>query len=198
MLDTLLRVVGVDLQAQIAQVKAHLEAFKDQTEDEVRQEVKEAGVMAGLAFAAIAALAGTCVVALMALYMWVDMQKGPFIALAAVGSLTTLSAAILFAVTMARANRKTTVRPAAVVPPRPAMATPRAALNASTLMQPPSANASMFEVITHRMTTRAAGATDEAIDAASELVGNGSRGTLIGTLVVTVLVGLMIGRQRSA
>ena len=196
MLDALLRALGVDLQTRIAQVQAHIKAFKDETKQEVWREVKEAAVTASLAFAAFGALAASCVVALWALYMWVGMQKGPFVAFAVVGSLTTLSSAVLFAWAMSRANRKTTLRLAATVPPRPAMATPQAAQNVAP-PQPLPANASLFDVVAHRVTTRASSEADKAIDVASDLVENGSRSTLIRTLVLTALIGFLIGRQRN-
>jgi ABC-type microcin C transport system permease subunit YejE len=65
----------------------------------------------------------------------------------------------------------------------------------AALPSPPS-NASAFDILTHRVSMRVAGAGDEAIDAAAHLVRTGSRSVLFGTLAVVALVGVLLGRRR--
>jgi hypothetical protein len=48
----------------------------------------------------------------------------------------------------------------------------------------------------HRFSARVAGAGDEALDAAAQLMRTGSRSVLFGTLAVVALVGVVIGRRR--
>jgi hypothetical protein len=57
-------------------------------------------------------------------------------------------------------------------------------------------NASLFDVLTHRFSTRVVGASDEAIDAAVHVMRTGSKSTLFGTLAVVALVGVLLGRRR--
>jgi hypothetical protein len=47
----------------------------------------------------------------------------------------------------------------------------------------------LFDILTHRFSTRLAGASDDAIDAAVHIMRTGSRSALFGTLAVVVLVG---------
>jgi hypothetical protein len=77
---------------------------------------------------------------------------------------------------------------------RSAPMTPR--LDLSSLVSPPPHNASLLDVVTHRVTTRAAATSDEAIDAAADFVRTGSRQALLSTLAVTVLVGILIGHKK--
>jgi hypothetical protein len=71
------------------------------------------------------------------------------------------------------------------VPPRP----PFPAFSTSS----PGA---FFDALTGNIAHRAATASDEALDSATEIVRNGSRGAIVATLGVAVLVGLLIGRRR--
>jgi hypothetical protein len=191
MLDNLLRIVGVDLEAKLAQLTARARAFRDETKHQVREEIAHASITAGLAFAALLALAATCVVALIALYIWIEPQHGPLKALAAVGIVTALTAIVMGIIAASRA-------PAPVVAPEPIvipMPTSRPALNLADIIAPPPPNASIFDVITHRVTTRAASATDEAIDVAHDTIAHGSRPALIATLAAAVVAGWIVGRR---
>jgi hypothetical protein len=62
---------------------------------------------------------------------------------------------------------------------------------------PPSlpSDASLFDILTHLFSTRLAGASDDAIDAAVHIMRTGSRSALFGTLAVVALVGVLIGRR---
>jgi len=65
----------------------------------------------------------------------------------------------------------------------------------SAALPPLHPNASLFDVLTHRFSTRVAGASDEAIDAAVHVMRTGSKSALFGTLAVVALVGVLLGRR---
>jgi len=79
-------------------------------------------------------------------------------------------------------------------PPPPAPQPMSTLLTAALPSLPP--NASLFDVLTHRFSTRVVGASDEAIDAAVHVMRTGSKSTLFGTLAVVALVGVLLGRRR--
>jgi hypothetical protein len=136
-----------------------------------------------------------------ALYRWVDMYKGPFAALAAVGAVMALLATAMFVLAFGRRNRT----PASAVvdrrsaasspPPPPPAPQPMSTLLTAALPSLPP-NASLFDVLTHRFSTRVVGASDEAIDAAVHVMRTGSKSALFGTLAVVALVGVLLGRRR--
>ena len=201
MLRFLFGLLGVDLDHKIAEIRAQIEDFKARTTHQLGEQVKEAGLMVGFAFIGVVAAIATFVIVLVALYRWVDLYKGPFAALAAVGVVTGLIAAVMFALAFRRKPRRPTSsgvdRRAAAVPPAPPVppTRPVSAVLSAALPSPPS-NASAFDILTHRVSTRVAGAGDEAIDAAAHLVRTGSRSALFGTLAVVALVGVLLGRRR--
>jgi len=200
MLRFILRLLGVDLDYKIAEIRAQIEGFRARTANQLSEQVKETGLMIGLAFVGTVAAIATLVIVLVALYRWVELYKGPFAALAAVGVVTGLLAVVMFALAFRRKPRKPTSaaadrHPAAipessVPPPRTGSAVLSAAL---PLLR---SNASALDVLTHRVSTRVAGAGDEAIDAAVHLMRTGSRSVLFGTLAVVALVGVLLGRRR--
>jgi len=193
MLGNLLHILGVDLQAQLAQVTTRANALKDTALREVREEITRASVTVSLIIAAVLAFFATCVVALIALYTWLEPQYGALHALAAVGGVTLLAAIVMGAVAVARTKSPP------VPPPQPVLVVPKPAsrppLNLSGMVAPPPKDASLADVLVHRVSSRAAGATDEALDAAEDAIANGSRTALIGTLAATILIGFVVGRR---
>ena len=201
MLRFILRLLGVDLDYKIAEIRAQIEGFRARTAHQLGEQVKETGLMVGLAFIGAIAAVATFVIVLVALYRWVDLYRGPFAALAAVGVVTGLIAVVMFVLAFRRKSPKPASagvdRHAAAVPPAPEVpqSRPGSAALSAVLPSLPS-NASVFDVLTHRVSTRVAGAGDEAIDAAAHLVRTGSRSVLFGTLAVVALVGVLLGRRR--
>ena len=171
MLRFLLGLLGVDLDHKIAEIRAQIEDFKARTTHQLGEQVKETGLMVGFAFVGAVAAIATFVIVLVALYRWVDLYKGPFAALAAVAVVTGLIAAVMFALAFRRKPQRPTSsgvnRPAAAVPPAPPVppTRPVSAVLSAALPSPPS-NASAFDILTHRVSARVAGAGDEAVDAA--------------------------------
>jgi hypothetical protein len=200
MLREVLRLLGVDLDHKLAEIRAQVEEFKARTTRQVTEQVKATGLMVGFAFVGAVAAIATFIIVLVALYRWVDMYKGPFAALAAVGAVMALLAAAMFMLAFGRRPRKPTSavvdrRPAASSPPLPPPPQPMSTLLSAALPSLPP-NASLFDVLTHRFSTRVVGASDEAIDAAVHVMRTGSKSALFGTLAVVALVGVLLGRRR--
>ena len=201
MLREVLRLLGVDLDRKLAEILAQVEEFKTRTTHQVTEQVKETSLMVGFTFVGAVAAIATFIIVLVALHRWVEMYKGPLAALTAVGVVLALLAAVMFALAFGRRNRK----PASAVmdrrlatPPPPPSPPPPQSMSAVLSAALPSLpqNASLFDVLTHRFSKRAVGASDEAIDAAVHVMRTGSRSVLFGTLVVVSLVGVILGRRR--
>ena len=196
MLQALFRLLGVDLNRKLAEVRTHIDEIKTGAISQVTEQVKETGLTVGLLLiGAIAALL-TLIVVLAALYLWVDTYQGPFVALAVVGVVTASLAALMFVLAFRRARRKPVAAPLYLNPaasPAPSASSP-VLLSAALPPLPP--NASFFDRLTHRFTTRVATAGDEALDAAVHAMRTSSRPALFGTLAVVALVGVLIGRRR--
>jgi len=199
MLRLVLRLLGVGLDYKFAEIRAQIEGFRARTTHQLSEQVKETGLMVGFAFVGAVAAIATFVIVLLAFYRWVNLYKGPFAALTAVGKVTGLLAAVMFVLAFWRRPRKpasagvdrraAAAPPAPVPPPRPVTA----ALSAALPSLP--SNTSVFDVLTHRFSKRVVGAGDEAIDAAVHLMHTGSRSVLFGMLAVIALVGVILGRR---
>jgi len=192
MLQALLRLLGVDLDRKLAEVRGHIDELKRSAISQATEQIKETGLTVGLLLGGAIAALFTLIIALAALYVWIDMHEGPLVAFAVIGLVTALLAALMFALAFLR--RKRGPAPAAVY--RAPAASPPAAPLLMSVLPPPPANASFFDRLTHRFTTRVATAGDEALDAAVHAMRTSSRPALFGTLAVVALVGVLIGRRR--
>jgi hypothetical protein len=200
MLPEVLRFLGVGLGRKLAEMRGQIAEFKVRTTYQITEQIRATGLMVGFALVGAAASIATFIIILVALYRWVDLRGGPFAALAAVGGVTALLAAVMFVLAFRPRPRKSAPaidKPIAAAPPS-ASASPlqsmSGALSAALPALPP--NASFHDVLIHRFSTRVAGAGDEALDVAADLMRTGSRSALFGTLAVVALVGVMIGRRR--
>jgi hypothetical protein len=209
MLNALLRSAGFDLQAQLASFKAQAEEFKERTTDQIKGQVLEVGITAGLAVAAIVFVLMTIVVGLIALYLWVAQQHGPFVALGVVALATAIMAGALFTIAATRgegASRRLRAEAATAKAKAAALRTAaKAEAAADRFSDPPSpaqAYASLASAIAQGFTgnkglgNQAASAASEAIDTAADLVKKGSPQTVLATLAVAVVAGYVIGRRR--
>jgi hypothetical protein len=201
MLREVLRLLGVDLDHKLAEIREQIEEFRSRTTHRISEQVKETGLMVGFALIGASASIATLIIILVALYRWVDLYHGQFAALAAVGVVTALLAAVMFVLAFRRGPHK----PASAVADRrqaaaqaSSAAAPQqrvsAVLSQALPALPP--NATYMDVLTHRFSTRVAGAGGEAVDAAAHLMRTGSRSDLFGTLAVVALLGVVIGRRR--
>ena len=104
-----------------------------------------------------------------ALYLWLDELLGTFAALGIMGGALALLAVVLFTVAFRRA-------------PRRSSAYAEDALRAAAGSVPVSAAAF-------------ARTADEAVKGITEIVGNGSRQQIIGTIAMAALIGWVLGRR---
>jgi hypothetical protein len=192
MLQALLRLLGVDLDRKLAEVRGHIDELKRSAISQATEQIKETGITVGLLLGGAIAALFTLIIALAALYVSIDMHEGPLVALAVIGVVTALLAAVLFVLALRRGKR----RPARAAVYRAPAASPPAAPLLMSVLPPPPANASFLDRLTHRFTTRVATAGDEALDAAVHAMRTSSRPALFGTLAVVALVGVLIGRRR--
>lgn len=195
MLQAALRLLGVDLNRKIAEIRAQVEEAKAGVIHQIGAEIREVGLTVGFVLVGAIATLLTFIVGLAALYLWVDIHQGPFAALGTVGLVTASLAALMLGLSFRRGKRK----PPAPVYLNPAASPPPPA-NTPTLLSaalpPPPPNASFVDVLTHQFSTRVAAAGDEAIDAAVHVMRTSSRPALFATLAVVALVGVLIGRRR--
>ena len=189
-MDTLLRFVGVDLQHQLARLRAQAEDFKNRTIDEVKHQVAQTGITIGLAVAGAIFVLWTVVIGLIALYLWVEMWHGPFVALGVVGLTTAIAAALLFAVAASRGGS----RPVRAARVRAVEAESIAPAVTRDIPVPP--NVSLVDALTHQLTSRATSAANEALDSAAELVRKGPREAILAALAVAAVIGIVVGRRR--
>jgi len=195
MLRFLLRLLGVDLDYRIAEIRAQIEEFRAKTTRDLVEQVKKTGLTIGFAVVGGIAAIATFVIVLVALYRWADLYGGPFAGLAAVGIVTGLLAVVMFVLALRRGPRIDGGRGPAPASPQGTPPRPPSAVLSAALPSLPS-NAPVVDVLKHRVSARVAGAGDEAIDAAVHLMRTGSRSVLFGTLAVVALVGVLLGRRR--
>jgi len=193
MLQALFRLLGVDLNRKLAEIRGQIDELKRSAISQATEQVKETGLTVGFILGGAIAALFTLIIALAALYVWVNMHEGPLVALGVVGLVTALLAALMFALAFLRGKRKLAPAPVYRVP---APSSPPAAPILMSVLPPPPANASFFDHLTHRFTTRVATSGDEALDAAVHVMRTSSRPALFGTLAVVALVGVLIGRRR--
>jgi hypothetical protein len=190
----------VDLDRKLSEVRAQLEEFRAKATGQITEQIKQTSLTIGFALVGSIAAVATFIIALVALYRWVDMYGGPFAALAAVGAVTAILAAGMFALAFGHRSRKpariAVDRPRAAVRPSPSPLPEAAPIVPSAALSPLPLNAPLHDVLSHRISTRVARASDEAIDAAAQIVRTGSKSALFGTLVVVAILGIFLGRRR--
>jgi hypothetical protein len=186
MLQALFRLLGVELDQKLAEVRGQLEELKRSAISQATEQVKETGLTMGLMLGGAIAALFTLIIALAALYVWVDMHEGPLVAFAVVGLVTALLAALMFVLALRRGKRRPASTPVYRAPVSSPPSSPAAPILMSVL-PPPPANASFVDHLTHRLTSRAATAGDEALDAAVHVMRTSSRPALFGTLAVVAL-----------
>jgi hypothetical protein len=197
MLEAIFRLLGVDFSQKLAEIRGQIDELKRSAIHQVTEQVKETGITVGFILGGAIAALFTFVIALAALYVWVDMHEGPLAACGAVGLVTALLAALMFVLALQRGERRPARAPAPVYrAPAASPPSPAAAPVLMSVLPPPPPNASFFDHLTHRFTTRVATAGDEALDTAVHVMRTSSRPALFGTLAVVALVGVLIGRRR--
>jgi hypothetical protein len=200
MLRGVVRLLGVDLDRKLSEVRAQLEEFRARATGQLTEQIKQTSLTVGFALVGGIAAVATFIIILVALYRWVDMYGGPFAALGAVGAVMAILAAVMFALAFGRQSHKpagvAVDRPRAAVRPSPSPLSEAAPIVPSAALSPLPPNAPLLDVLSHRISTRVAGASDEAIDAVAHIMRIGSKSALFGTLAVVALLGIFLGRRR--
>ena len=162
MLGKLVDLVRADVDRQVAWVKT-----------EIGRQGRYAALTAGLVAAAALSALGAFVVGCIALYAWLEMRYGPFVALAALGGGFALLALILFVLAFARHRPK--------VRHPPALQAARPATLVNTLKQSGCGDA--------------IAAGEQVSRLVDDNLRHGSRQSLFGTLALAAVVGLIVGRR---
>jgi Putative Actinobacterial Holin-X, holin superfamily III len=154
-------------------VRADLDRQIEWAKVEVRRQARHTVLILILAGVAAFAGFGAAVVGLIALYTWLAMEHGQFIALGMIGGGLLLLALILLALALVRR------RPRVASPPPLQIAQPVALLG--TLGQGRN-----VKVVT---------GGQQLLNLATDTLRNGSRSALFGTLALVALVGLIAARR---
>jgi hypothetical protein len=190
MVATLLRLVGFDLQRHIDSLKLQAEEFKLRTAVVVKRQVAVASMTIGIAFVGLMLGLLTVIIALLALYLWVAMVRGPFVGLAVVGSITAVLAAVLFAVAVRRGIRTPSTRPLGN-----AAGAAQSSTGSSSNVATPNPS-SAVDIHTQGPANGTAATTDDALDLAVETIRTGPREALLAALAIAVVIGVVAGRGR--
>jgi hypothetical protein len=201
MLTALTRLFGIDVEQKVLLLKGHLHDAAEETSLRVRGELQAVGrfiIFMGLGAIGLAAAIGT---AATALFLWLDQQYGPLVALTTIGGLCAAFAIVMFMLAMMRwRTHKAPARqskPSA--PPQPA--TPLVAGRSTQpapiplSVAPLAENASLVDQLTHRFGQHALAASDEAVERAEKLLREGSTGALLTALTLAAVIGVTIGRK---
>jgi len=137
MLQALFRLLGVELDQKLAEVRGQLEELKRSAISQATEQVKETGLTVGLMLGGAIAALFTLIIALAALYVWVDMHEGPLVAFAVVGLVTALLAALMFVLALRRGKRRPASTPVYRAPVSSPPSSPAAPILMSVLPPPP-------------------------------------------------------------
>ena len=213
MVATVLKLVGFDLQRQLARLKAEAEDFKERTADDIKQKAVDAGLKVALAFAGLVFVVLAVVAGLIALYLYVEMKRGAFAGLGAVALISAVSAGVMFivAATWGKTHKpkaRSVPEPVAMSPaeaavaagptrvtPTASSATPAASYGSGPSVAMP--NASFMDTLTKDLTDRTAAAANEALETAAGMVRKSPPEAILAAMAVAVVAGIFIGRRRS-
>jgi hypothetical protein len=141
-----LKLIGIDVPAQIHSVKAALEQKVEQTRGEIRLAARHAAIVAAFTAAAVLAAMGLVAIGLVALYIRVAEFYGVYAGLAAVAGVLVLVIVVSIIVADHR-SRAPSARPTAPPPPSPEVppVAPQAAARRDDLTDAPVDRASAHE-----------------------------------------------------
>jgi uncharacterized membrane protein YbhN (UPF0104 family) len=169
------------LQDQYMVLKAEAQAWKRRAVAEVKQQAIDTSVTIGIAMLGVFLGLLTIIVGLIALYVWVAANAGPFVAFAAVGGATAGLAIFMFLVAAMRARRGPDADSAV---PLSYTATAR------------TAKSSLADAVKYDA-ARTATAASDAVRASGKMLGNSSREVLVATIALAMIAGFVAGRRVS-
>jgi hypothetical protein len=171
MFFTLLKLVGIDVNAKIAELKA-----------DMTRTARTTGLVAGLFLGAAILALMALIVGLIALYKWGELHHGVFVGLALDAGVLIVIALVLVlaAVWIARQSGKTTTLPTDIA---------EAPVGGARVAQQP-AGPQAHPV----MDIQAQETINEAVSRVTKLMRNGDRATVLSMLGAAALFGWLIGR----
>ena len=154
-------------------IRADIDRQVDWARGEVLRQARFSALTGVLAGVAALAVLGTITVTLIALYFWLATQVDRFIALGIIGSGLLLLALILLAMAFLRH------RPRRALRPRLQIARP----------------AALLETVLPRRYGTMIASGEQPLNLVTDTVRHASRPTLLGTLLLVALLGLIAGRR---
>ena len=154
-------------------IRADIDRQVDWARGEVLRQARFSALTGVLAGVAALAVLGTITVTLIALYFWLATQVDRFIALGIIGAGLLLLALILLAMAFIRH------RPRRALRPRLQIARP----------------AALLETVLPRRYGTMIASGEQPLNLVTDTVRHASRPTLLGTLLLMILVGLIAGRR---
>ena len=158
--------------AQRRAVRADIDQQIGWAKDQLKRQTRYTALTGILAGVAALAVLGAAVVGLIALHSWLAMQRGPFVAHGLIGGGLLLLALILFALALIRRRPRLAARPPLQI------ARPAALLGG----------------LRQGSRDKVVAGGEQTLKLATGALRDGPRSTLLGTLVVAVAVGLVVGR----
>ena len=154
-------------------VRADLDRQIGWAKEEVRRQARHVVLVAVLLGVAALAALGAAVVGLIALYIWLAPQHGPFIALAIIGGGFLVLALFLLLLAVIRRRPRPVARPPLQV------------------AQP----AAVVGILGESSSGRGMSGGEQGLRFAAEKLHESSRSTLLGTLALVAVLGLIAGRS---
>ena len=153
-------------------VRADIDRQIDWAKDQVKRQTRYTALMGILAGVAALAALGAVIVGLIALHSWLAMQTGPFVAHGLIGGGLLLLALILLALALIRRRPRLAARPPLQI----------------------AGPAALLGGLRQGSRDKVAAGGEQALKLVTRTMRDGPRSTLLGTLVVAVAVGLVVGR----
>jgi hypothetical protein len=153
-------------------VRADIDRQIGWAKDQLKRQTRYTALTGILACVAALAALGAVIVGLIALHSWLAMQTGPFVAHGLIGGGLLLLALILFALALIRRRPRLAARPPLQT----------------------AGPAALLGGLRQGSRDKVAAGGEQALKLVTRTMRDGPRSTLLGTLVVAVAVGLVVGR----
>ena len=184
MLGALKSALDIGLQGQVSRLAGLAEDYKERAADRIKEQAAAAGVIVALTVVALSFFMIAIVIGFAALYHWVALWHGTLAGLAAAGGSAMVISLLLFTIVALRAKSGSPK-------PDPKMANIRAEARDALHKSKAALGDDGREA-----ERNAALLGKQSIDAATEIMRNGSREAVLATLAATVVIGMLVGRRR--
>jgi hypothetical protein len=218
MLNAAFRLFGVDLQQQVARITERVEDAKQEFYREIRSAITElkaeavgTGINIGLVVVAAEFAFLALIAFLVAIFLWIAPLHGPMPALLGIGLAMLLLACVLLGIARTRSTRPPSapkpeseeLRRSPIPPeplPRPVVAVPPARrpqdhvrVLAPLVFQAATTRGPIGHDLNDRLAQHGAAAAEELAEKVEDVFRTGSRKAIVGTVLVTMLAGAVVG-----